>query len=86
VKALGVLLGLVMAAGSVSAQAGPAADAIYYHGNILTGSGLEGADPERVSAIAVAHGEILAAGDDAAIIARYKSARGRRWWIWEERS
>jgi hypothetical protein len=73
VKTLGILLGLVMAAGFVSAQAGPAADAIYYHGNILTGVGLEGADPERVSAIAVAHGEILAAGEDAAIIAQYKS-------------
>jgi predicted amidohydrolase YtcJ len=74
VKALGILFGLVMAAGSALAQAGPAADAIYYHGNILTGAELEGAHPERASAIAVAHGEILAAGDDAAIIAQYKGA------------
>ena len=66
-----------MAGASALAQAGPAADAIYYHGNILTGAGLEGAHPERVSAIAVAHGEILAAGDDAGIIARFKGAGTR---------
>ena len=66
-----------MAGASALAQAGPAADAIYYHGNILTGAGLEGAHPERVSAIAVAHGEILATGDDAGIIARFKGAGTR---------
>ena len=66
-----------MAGASALAQAGPAADAIYYHGNILTGAGLEGAHPERVSAIAVAHGEILAGGDDAGIIARFKGAGTR---------
>lgn len=54
------------------AQAGPVADTIYYHGNILTGVDLEAAHPQRVSALAVAHGEILAAGDDAAIQAKYK--------------
>ena len=61
-----------MTAGLAFAQAGPAADAIYYHGNILTGVELRGAHPQRVTAIAVAHGEILAAGDDAAITAQYK--------------
>ncbi|MGB6159447.1 MAG: amidohydrolase family protein [Acidobacteriaceae bacterium] len=66
-----------MTAGTALAQAAPAADAIYYHGNILTGAGLEGAHPERVSAIAVAHGEILAGGDDAGIIARFKGAGTR---------
>ncbi|MFY9748670.1 MAG: amidohydrolase [Acidobacteriaceae bacterium] len=66
-----------MAGASALAQAGPAAEAIYYHGNILTGAGLEGAHPERVSAIAVAHGEILAGGDDAGIIARFKGAGTR---------
>lgn len=66
-----------MAGASALAQAGPAAEAIYYHGNILTGAGLEGAHPERVSAIAVAHGEILATGDDAGIIARFKGAGTR---------
>ena len=63
-----------MAWDPLRAQAGPAADAIYYHGNILTGVDLEAAHPQRVSAIAVAHGEILATGDDAAIIAKYKGA------------
>ena len=48
------------------------ADAIYFHGNILTGVGLDGAHPERVAAIAVAHGEILAAGTDAAITSKFK--------------
>lgn len=54
------------------AQAAAPAEAIYDHGNILTGVNLEGAHPQRVSAIAVADGEILAAGDDAAILAKYK--------------
>ncbi len=63
-----------MTAGIASAQSGPAADAVYYHGNILTGIGLETAHPERVSALAVAHGEILATGDDATILAKYKGA------------
>jgi len=57
-----------------SAQSGPAADAIYYHGNILTGIGLPGANPQRVTAMAVGHGEILAAGGDAAITAKFKGA------------
>jgi hypothetical protein len=73
VKALFFLI-LAMTTGIACAQAGPAGDAIYFHGNILTGVGLESAHPERVSAIAVAHGEILAAGDDAAITAKYKGA------------
>ncbi len=64
-----------MAAGLAFAQAGAQsgpADAIYFHGNILTGVGLDGATPERVSALAVAHREILASGGDAAITAQYK--------------
>jgi hypothetical protein len=64
-----------MAAGSAFAQSGPAADAIYYHGDILTGVDLESTHPQRVSAIAVAHGEILAAGDDASITAKYKGTK-----------
>ncbi|HTX41201.1 MAG TPA: amidohydrolase [Acidobacteriaceae bacterium] len=47
------------------------ADTIYYHGNILTGVDLEAPHPERVTAMAIAHGEILATGDDARIIAEY---------------
>lgn len=64
-----------MAAGFADGQAAPAADAIYFHGNILTGVGLDSPHPEHVSAIAVAHGEILAAGDDTAIQAKYKGAK-----------
>ncbi|HZZ40603.1 MAG TPA: amidohydrolase [Acidobacteriaceae bacterium] len=55
-----------------SAQAHPAADAIYLHGNILTGVNLESAHPQRVSAIAVAHGEILGAGTDAEMKSRFQ--------------
>ncbi len=51
------------------------ADAIYYHGNILTGAGLENPHPERATAMAVARGEILAAGTDQAILAKYKGAQ-----------
>jgi hypothetical protein len=64
-----------MAAGSAFAQSGRAADAIYYHGDILTGVDLESTHPQRASAIAVAHGEILAAGEDAAIQAKYKGTK-----------
>lgn len=48
-----------------SAQAAAPADAIYYHGNILTGVDLESAHPERVSAIAVRNGLVLGTGSDA---------------------
>jgi predicted amidohydrolase YtcJ len=51
----------------------PFADTIFVHGNVLTGKGLEatGASPgaERVSALAVRDGLILAAGTDEAILA-----------------
>jgi predicted amidohydrolase YtcJ len=72
VKALALLSGFLVTVGIACAQTGSAADAIYYHGNILTGVDLESAHPQRVSAIAVAHGEILAGGDDASIIAQYQ--------------
>lgn len=48
-----------------SAQTSNPADAIYYHGNILTGVNLESAQPQRVSAIAVRNGLIVGAGSDA---------------------
>jgi predicted amidohydrolase YtcJ len=44
------------------------ADAIYYHGNILTGVDVEKAAPERVSALAIRHGVIAATGNDAAML------------------
>ncbi len=65
---------MFLSAGIAVAQSGSAADAIYYHGNILTGVELESTHPERVSAIAVAHGEILGAGDDARITSKYQGA------------
>ena len=42
--------------------------AIYYHGNILTGVGLGGSNVQRVTAIAVGSHEIVAIGDDAAVL------------------
>jgi hypothetical protein len=63
---------MMMSASMASAQAHPAADAIYLHGNILTGVNLESAHPQRVSAIAVAHGEILGAGTDAEMKSRFQ--------------
>jgi predicted amidohydrolase YtcJ len=74
VKALvsGILLAVAMSSSFPAAQPSPIADAIYFHGNILTGVDLETPHPERVSAIAVAHGEVLAAGADQEILARWK--------------
>ncbi len=43
------------------------ADAIYYHGNVLTGVSLEEAHPQRVSALAIRNGMIVATGSDADI-------------------
>ncbi len=43
-------------------------DAIYYHGDILTGVDLEKAAPQRVTALAIRQGLIAATGDDAAIL------------------
>ncbi len=54
------------------AQSHSAADAIYLHGNILTGVDLTGPHPQRVQAIAVAKGLILGAGDDKTIEAEFK--------------
>lgn len=44
------------------------AETIYYGGNILNGVGLPGDNPQRVTAMAVDRGQILAVGDDASIL------------------
>ena len=75
VKAIGILFGIVITVGMAFAQTAAPADAIYEHGDILTGVDLESAHPQRVTAIAVAHGEILAAGDDSSIAAKYRGAK-----------
>ncbi|WP_433972924.1 amidohydrolase [Tunturiibacter lichenicola] len=50
----------------------PTADTIYIHGNILTGTHLRPNDPsptpEKVAALAIAEGKILAAGSDSTIL------------------
>jgi len=56
------------------AQTPTKADTIYFNGNILTGVDLTGPHPQRVSAIAIAKGVILGAGDTAAIESQFKSA------------
>jgi predicted amidohydrolase YtcJ len=53
----------------------PPVDAIYYHGNVITGVGLPDA-PQRVAAIAVGGHNIVAAGDDATVL-RLKQPRTR---------
>ena len=59
---------------TVRAQTAEKADAIYYNGDILTGVDLTGPHPQRVKAIAVAHGVIFGTGDTAAVEAQFKSA------------
>jgi predicted amidohydrolase YtcJ len=74
VKALlaGILLAIAMSSSPAVAPSSSVADAIYFHGNILTGVDLETPHPQRVSSIAVAHGEVLAAGTDEDVLARCK--------------
>jgi predicted amidohydrolase YtcJ len=57
---------------ALHAQTQTAADAIYFDGNILTGAGLTSPHPERVQAMAIAQGLIVAVGSDAEIEAAYK--------------
>jgi hypothetical protein len=59
------------------AQSQLPADAIYFDGNILTGTGLTGDHPERVHAIAVAKGLIAGLGEDGAVEAAYKGPATR---------
>lgn len=44
------------------------AETIYYGGNILTGVGLPGDRPQRVTAMVVDKGQIVAVGDDASVL------------------
>ncbi len=60
---------LLAACSGWAARPAPIA-AIYYHGHILTGVGLEEGQPQFVSAIAVGPHVIVAIGDDAAILQR----------------
>jgi predicted amidohydrolase YtcJ len=77
VKAPALLLALAIMISSISAQTRTSADTIYLHGNILTGVNLEAAQPQRVAALAVAHGQIVATGDDGPILAQFKGAKTR---------
>ena len=43
------------------------ADALYIRGNILTGEGLLSAEPQRVSALAIRDGQVIAIGNDQEI-------------------
>ena len=57
------------AAAKPDAKPGLEPDAIYYDGHFLTGIGLASAAPQRVSAIAISRGKVLATGTDAAMLA-----------------
>jgi predicted amidohydrolase YtcJ len=72
-RTLSSLLLLTLFAAQLPAQTSPKADAIYVNGNILTGVDLTGAHPERVSAIAIGNGVILATGETAAIEAKFQA-------------
>ena len=66
-------LTLLLALAHVSLAAGQTtdsapADNIFFDGNILTGERLLTADPERVSAVAVRDGLVIAIGSDAAVV------------------
>jgi hypothetical protein len=64
-----LLLSWLMAASPLfSATNPPPVVAIYYHGNIVTGVGLGARGAQRVTAIAVGNHEIVAIGDDAAVL------------------
>jgi predicted amidohydrolase YtcJ len=69
VKPLTLAATLLLAA---TAPAQQPADTIYLHGNILTGTHLRPNDPSatpaNVTALAIANGKILAAGEDTAIL------------------
>lgn len=69
-----LLLSLLLATALAGAQAASTPETIYVHGNILTGTHLTAGDtsrtPERVTALAVAHGKIVAAGTDADVLKR----------------
>src|ERR1700733_12194830 len=65
-----ILTAILFSVSLAQAQAVP--DVIYSHGNILTGAHLRPNDPSatpaKVTALAIANGEILAAGTDATIL------------------
>lgn len=50
------------------------ADAIYLHGNIVTGEGLASATPRRVSALAIQNGIVIASGTDLEVL-RFRGPR-----------
>lgn len=53
------------------------AQTIYFHGNILTGVGLTTAHPERVSALAIGNGSILATGADRDVLEAWRQEQTR---------
>jgi predicted amidohydrolase YtcJ len=61
---------LMMTKPALSATTASPVEAIYYHGNILTGVGLGSGNAQRVTAIAVGDHQIIAIGDDASVLRR----------------
>ncbi len=66
------LIAFLLVVASVAVAQPPAADTLFIHGDILTGAHLAAGDTDpiaaRVTALAVAHGTIVAAGTDAEIL------------------
>lgn len=67
---IGILVLLVWHLPSLAQRSKPAgaAGAVYVHGNIVTGEGLTSASPQRVSALAIRGGIVIATGSDADIL------------------
>jgi predicted amidohydrolase YtcJ len=59
---------LMMTKPVLSATTPSPVEAIYYHGNILTGVGLGSGNAQRVTAIAVGDHQIISIGDDASVL------------------
>ena len=73
-RALSCLFFSCLLTAPLFAQTPAKADAIYFNGNILTGVDLTGPLPQRVTAIAIANGVIVGAGETRPVEAQFQGA------------
>lgn len=72
-----LLAASLVASGHAQTHVSAAAQQIDFDGNILTGVGLAGPHPQRVTALAIRDGIVLATGSDAQIVRTWKGAATR---------
>lgn len=72
-----LLAASLVASGHAQKQVSAPAQQIDFDGNILTGVGLTGPHPQRVTALAIRDGIVLATGSDAQIVRAWKGAATR---------